>query len=63
MLDELSDEQRAAATGPITEIEAQVAMLLSKAWPNIVPPDSIETDATLLYGAAARIELAYRSVK
>ncbi len=63
MLNELSDEQRAAAADPITEIEAQVAMLLSKAWPNIVPPDTIETDATLLYGAAARIELAYRSVK
>lgn len=30
---------------------------LDVAWPNIVPPETVETEASLLYGAAARIEI------
>jgi hypothetical protein len=32
------------------------------AWPSLQPPDQIETDPSLLYGAAARVEIASLSV-
>ncbi|MGM0634236.1 MAG: hypothetical protein ACQETO_13830 [Pseudomonadota bacterium] len=38
-------------------IEAQL-MTIEPAWPGLLPPDTLETDASILYGAAARIELA-----
>ncbi len=63
LLASLSDEQRSAAGSPVAEIQAQIDGLLTSAWPSLVPPESITTDAALLYGAAARIELAYRALR
>jgi hypothetical protein len=37
----------------VAELEA-----LDKAWPSLVPPQSVASDASLLHAAAARIELA-----
>jgi hypothetical protein len=58
----LSDEERqrmGKSCGQITqELDA-----LDKAWPSVVPPQSVSTDASLLYAGAARIELATLSVK
>lgn len=39
------------------EITAELDAL-DEAWPAVVPPDSVTTDASLLYAAAARIEIA-----
>ncbi len=36
---------------------------LDAAWPSLVPPDKVTTDASVLYGAAARIEIAALAVK
>lgn len=63
LLASLSDEQRSAAGSSVAEIQAQIDGLLASAWPSLVPPESITTDAALLYGAAARIELAYRGLR
>jgi len=44
----------------------QIAGELNKldgAWPALVPPDKVGTDASMLYGAAARIEIAALVVK
>lgn len=37
-------------------IEEQLAVM-QPAWPTLIPPEQLDTDASLLYGAAARIEL------
>jgi len=63
LLATLSEEQRTAAGGSLADIQAQIDALLASAWPSVVPPESIATDASLLYGAAARIELAYRALR
>jgi hypothetical protein len=36
---------------------------LDSAWPALVAPKSITADASVLYGAAARIEIAALAVK
>ncbi|HEY7765651.1 MAG TPA: hypothetical protein VIB38_11730, partial [Aestuariivirgaceae bacterium] len=36
---------------------------LDAAWPSLVPPDKVTTDASVIYGAAARIEIAALAVK
>ncbi len=63
LLATLSEEQRTAAGGSVADIQAQIDALLASAWPSVVPPELIATDASLLYGAAARIELAYRALR
>ncbi|MGQ0801725.1 MAG: hypothetical protein ACT4NL_16625 [Pseudomarimonas sp.] len=63
LLASLSDEQRSAAVSNVAEIQAQIDVLLASAWPSVVPPESISTDAALLYGAAARIELASHALR
>jgi hypothetical protein len=63
LLGTLTEEQRAANTSPVAEVEAQIDALLTSAWPSVVPPETIATDASMLYGAAARMELAWRSAK
>jgi len=56
MLDRIEDGD-AAAKDALAEMKEQLATL-SPAWPSLVPPDRLESDASLLYGAAARMELA-----
>ncbi|TXS94127.1 hypothetical protein FV139_11015 [Parahaliea maris] len=34
----------------------------ANAWPSVMPPETVEADASLLYGAAARIEIAALSL-
>lgn len=41
----------------LAAIEAQL-MAIEPAWPDLLPPDVLEEEASLLYAAAARIELA-----
>ncbi len=56
-LEQASGSGGAEAKEVIAEMRKQLATL-TPAWPSLVPPDSLETDASLLYGAAARMELA-----
>jgi hypothetical protein len=46
----------------LAKIEREL-QALEPAWPDIVPPETVTTDASLLYGAAARIEIAALSAK
>ena len=61
MLDQLSPRDRAAAAAQIETIEQQLAGL-HDAWPSVVAPARVTTEAALLHGAAARIEIAARSL-
>ena len=54
-----------AASGPAAEALVKVKDQLDSlapCWPSIVPPESVTTDASLLYGAAARIQIAGLSI-
>jgi hypothetical protein len=53
--------ERAKAPEAVDTIMAQLTTL-DGAWPSVVPPARVATDASVLYGAAARIEIATLSV-
>jgi hypothetical protein len=46
----------------LAKVERELGTL-QPAWPALVPPEQISTDASLLYGAAARIEIALLSAE
>jgi hypothetical protein len=46
----------------LAKIERELGAV-EPAWPALVPPEQIATDASLLYGAAARIEIALLSAE
>jgi hypothetical protein len=62
LLDGLSKAERKEANKAYKKIKAALETL-SPAWPNVVPPAGVETDASLLYAASARIELAILSIR
>lgn len=53
----LTDAQRAEGPGIVDEVSAQLE-LVRPLWPMLVPEGNIDGDASTLYGAAARIQLA-----
>ena len=62
MLDALAEEKAAAAAKAVASSREQldgVALL----WPSLLPPASVESDPSQLYGAAARIEIAALRLK
>ncbi len=58
-LESLTEQQRTGSIDTYEKIARQVDALLASAWPAVVPPETVTGDAADLYGAAARIELAY----
>jgi hypothetical protein len=62
LLEGLSKAERKEAGAAYDKIEAELKAL-APAWPSVVPPARVETDASLLYAAAARIELAILSIR
>ena len=58
----VSDEERRQAADAITVTQEQLDAI-AVAWPSLVPPEQIETDPSLLHGAAARSEIASLSLK
>ena len=58
----LSSDDRKRMANSFDEIERELDGLDS-AWPTLVAPKSITADASVLYGAAARIEIAALAVK
>lgn len=56
-LEELPAEQREQAPEVVARVEGLIADL-SDLWPELAPGDTVEGDASRLYGAAARVELA-----
>jgi hypothetical protein len=61
LLEGLSKAERKETGSAYDKIEAELRAL-APAWPSVVPPARVETDASLLYAAAARIELAILSI-
>lgn len=57
MLNDISEEERAAHADIVAQVDAQFDVM-APAWPSLMPPETLETDAALLYSAAARIEIA-----
>jgi hypothetical protein len=51
-----------ADPGTIAKVEQELSSL-DVAWPDLVPPEHVSTDPSLLYGAAAKIEIALLSTK
>ena len=37
--------------------------VIRPAWPSVMPPEQVETEASLLFGAAARMEIAALSAR
>ncbi len=62
MLDGLDPTGQDKAAEAIAETERQL-ISLDAAWPELMPSGDIATEPSLLYGAAARIEIAALSVK
>jgi hypothetical protein len=58
----MSEAERAQAAEAVAKTREQLDSL-AVAWPSVVPPEHVDTDASLLYGAAARIEIASLSVQ
>jgi hypothetical protein len=58
----VSDDERRQAADAIAATQEQLDAI-AVAWPSLVPPGQLETDPSLLHGAAARIEIASLSVK
>jgi hypothetical protein len=58
----VSDDERRQAADAIAATQEQLDAI-AVAWPSLVPPEQLETDPSLLHGAAARIEIASLSVK
>jgi len=56
-LEELPDSLRNQAPGVVERVETLVADL-ADLWPELDPGDTVEGEASRLYGAAARVELA-----
>lgn len=56
-LEELPAEQREQAPETVERVESLIADL-SDLWPELAPGDTVEGEASRLYGAAARVELA-----
>lgn len=56
-LELLSDPQRQESPDAVAEVAEQLE-LVGKLWPALVPEGTLEGDASELYGAAARIQLA-----
>lgn len=56
-LEHLSDEQKESAAGDIETAKA-ILLKLRTLWPTVDPKGMVEGEASSLYGAAARIELA-----
>lgn len=62
LLDGASEEEKKEYAKPLEEIAGHLAAL-DEAWPDIAGKKPVETDASVLAGAAARIELAALSIK
>jgi hypothetical protein len=62
LLEGVSDDERRQAADAIAATQEQLDAI-AVAWPSLVPPGQLETDPSLLHGAAARIEIASLSVK
>lgn len=58
----LSQADRQRMEQSYDEITAELDAL-DEAWPAVVPPKSVTTDAALLYSGAARIEIAALAVR
>src|SRR5699024_7494579 len=56
-LDELPDDQRRHDPEVIERVEAIIADL-ADLWPKLAPGETVDGEASRLYGAAARVELA-----
>lgn len=56
-LEELSSAQRSQAPEVVERVESLIADVMDL-WPELVPGETVEGDASRLYGAAARVELA-----
>lgn len=61
MLADIAPADRARATVAIKTMEEQFKAI-APAWPNVVPPKRVMTDASLIHSAAARMEIAALSV-
>jgi hypothetical protein len=59
LLQGVSEEERGSEAVAATREQLDA---LAVAWPSLIPPDRIETSPSLLYGAAARVEIASLSV-
>lgn len=57
ILQSLGAAERAGHEAVLAEISDDLDSL-APAWPGVVPPGHVEADASLIYGAAARIEIA-----
>lgn len=53
----LTDSQRAAGPDAIAEVQEQLT-LIDNLWPSLDPKGQVDGNASVLYGAAARIQLA-----
>lgn len=62
LLQNLSKSERKKAGDAYGKIEAELAAL-SPAWPSVAPPARVDTDPSLLYAAAARVELAILRIR
>jgi len=61
MVEKLTPSERARSATVVGTFEEQFK-LIKPAWPNVVPPERVNTDASLIAGAAARMELAVLSI-
>jgi hypothetical protein len=61
MLGKLTPSERSRSAKAVGTIEEQFR-LIEPAWPSVVPPERVSTDASLIAGAAARMELAMLSL-
>jgi hypothetical protein len=61
MVEQLTPSERARSAKVVDAMEQQFK-LIEPAWPNVVPPERVKTDASLIAGAAARMELAVLSM-
>ena len=59
LLEGASQEERSSEAVAATREQLDA---LAVAWPSLIPPDRIETSPSLLYGAAARVEIASLSI-
>jgi len=62
IVDSIDAGSHPGARNALQEIKTQLQSI-EPAWPSVVPPEKVATDASLIYGAAARIEIAALSVK
>ena len=53
--------KKLGASGELVQLIDEQLNLLQPAWPALIPPKQLDTDPSLLYGAAARIELAHQT--